>query len=315
MEPFASDSAEANVLRSGGLTYGYVPFEDLSAAKTFETRGYSIDPWATFSIGYIVINFNNPTMGPVFRQLYVRQAMQSLIDQPGYIKAFLGISGIPTYGPVPPPPLDPYVTASELQNPYPYNPQKAVSLLSSHGWKVQPNGVTTAVRVGTGPNECGKGIAAGTKLEFTIRVPVGGHLSDPGDGVAQVSILRGWHLREPDSGHRGAGRLDRSGGNGRAGAKWQAVQWGTPSWIWPSGSPTGEDDFRNRRRCQPGELQRPTNDANIAAIQTSTNRSGRLEHVRELPLRGSSRCSGFPTPSIRSRPSAPSSMAPRRSQR
>ena len=36
MEPFASDSAEANVLRSGGLTYGYVPFEDLPAVKTFE---------------------------------------------------------------------------------------------------------------------------------------------------------------------------------------------------------------------------------------------------------------------------------------
>ena len=36
---------------------------------------------------------------------------------------------------MPPPPLDPYVTASELQNPYPYDPQKAVALLSSHGWK------------------------------------------------------------------------------------------------------------------------------------------------------------------------------------
>ena len=43
-----------------------------------------------------MINFNNPTMGPAFRQLYVRQAMQTLINQPGYIKAFLGISGLPT---------------------------------------------------------------------------------------------------------------------------------------------------------------------------------------------------------------------------
>ena len=30
MEPFTSDTAEANVLQSNGLTYGYLPFEDLS---------------------------------------------------------------------------------------------------------------------------------------------------------------------------------------------------------------------------------------------------------------------------------------------
>ena len=271
MEPFASDSAEANVLRSGGVTYGYVPFEDLPAAKTFENAGYSLSPWASFSIGYIVINFNNPTMGPVFHQLYVRQAMQSLIDQPGYIKAFLGISGIPTYGPVPPPPLDPYVTAAELQNPYPFNPQKAISMLSSHGWKVQPNGVTTAVRVGTGPNECGKGIAAGTKLEFTIRYLSGvTYLTQEMESLKSAFSAAGIvvNLTQGTEGQVVSTAVAATAGPA---AKWQSVQWGTPSWIWPSGSPTGEVIFGTGGGVNPGSYSDATNDANIAAIQTSTN--------------------------------------------
>ena len=35
------------------------------------------------------INFNNPTYGPLFHQLYFRQAFQHVVDQAGWIHAYL----------------------------------------------------------------------------------------------------------------------------------------------------------------------------------------------------------------------------------
>ena len=42
-------------------------------------------------------------------------------------------------------------------DPFPYNPTKAKTLLTSHGWKVMPDGVTTC----TNPSLCGPGRQAG----------------------------------------------------------------------------------------------------------------------------------------------------------
>ena len=47
------------------------------------------------------INFNNPTIGPAFKQLYVRQALQEVIDQPGMDKAIYRGYAYPTSGGVP----------------------------------------------------------------------------------------------------------------------------------------------------------------------------------------------------------------------
>jgi peptide/nickel transport system substrate-binding protein len=99
MQPFTSDAAEANDLSTGALTYGYVPVSDLSAAARFTADGYSLVPWPQLSISYIVLNFNNPAIGPALKQLYVRQAMESLVDQQGYLKSVLGQAGVPDYGP------------------------------------------------------------------------------------------------------------------------------------------------------------------------------------------------------------------------
>jgi peptide/nickel transport system substrate-binding protein len=41
-----------------------------------------------------------------------------------------------------------------------------VSLLKSHGWNVVPGGTTTCAKPGTGTNECGAGIPAGTPISF-----------------------------------------------------------------------------------------------------------------------------------------------------
>ncbi len=138
MEPFTSETAEFDVLRSGGLTYGFVPLTDLSQKALLEQQGYKIVAWPSWSISYIVINFNNPTVGPIFRQLYVRQAMQELIDQPGYIKAFLKGNGVATNGPVPAQPASSYASPQLKSGFYHFNPPAAVSLLRSHGWDSSP---------------------------------------------------------------------------------------------------------------------------------------------------------------------------------
>ena len=46
-------------------------------------------------------------------------------------------------------------------NPFPYNPSKAKSLLTSHGWKVVPNGVSTCVKPGRARASAARGSRAG----------------------------------------------------------------------------------------------------------------------------------------------------------
>ena len=63
--------------------------------------GYTLQPFYFFGLFYAQPNFNNPTVGYMVRQLYVRQAMQDADDQPGIIKAICRGYGITVSGPVP----------------------------------------------------------------------------------------------------------------------------------------------------------------------------------------------------------------------
>ena len=87
-----------------------------------------------------------------------------LINQPLYLEKINKNYGVPTYGPVPVLPKNPFATKFASQNPYPYNPKRAIALLTSHGWKVDPKGVTSC----TDAAKCG--VPAGTKLQFTLPV-------------------------------------------------------------------------------------------------------------------------------------------------
>jgi peptide/nickel transport system substrate-binding protein len=169
-EPFTSDTAELNVLRSGStIDYGYLPPQEASQSGTLAAQGYSTVPWQGWGTTYFLMNFQNPTTGPIVRQAYVRQAMQSLIDQSAFVKGPLKGYGHTNYGPVPSQPSNPYSDAFETKGPWPFSPKTAVRLLSSNGWKVKPNGLTTCASPGTGAGHCGAGIAAGTGLSFTLK--------------------------------------------------------------------------------------------------------------------------------------------------
>ncbi|MGA3214946.1 MAG: ABC transporter substrate-binding protein [Acidimicrobiales bacterium] len=168
-EPFTSDTAEFDALEAGDVDYGYVPYTDVPAIGAIKARGYNIAPWQVWAVNYTTINFSNPKVGKIFGQLYIRQAMQSLVDQPTYIKAALDGYGTPTYGVIPDDIPSSYITPQQAKdNPYPYDPAKAVQLLRSHGWKIVPNGTDTCIRPGTGASDCGAGIAAGTPISFKL---------------------------------------------------------------------------------------------------------------------------------------------------
>ena len=167
-DPFTSDQAEFDSLRSGGINYGYVPISDLSQEKLLEAEGYKIEPWVGWAISYIPFNFNNPAMGPAFKQLYVRQALQMAVDQKTIVNGVWSGEATAGYGPIPQTPASQYLSAAQQNNPYPYNIAKAKALLTAHGWTVPASGPATCAKPGSAANECGAGIAAGTKLAFTI---------------------------------------------------------------------------------------------------------------------------------------------------
>jgi peptide/nickel transport system substrate-binding protein len=163
-EPFTSDVAELNAVRSGSVDYGYLPPEDVKQEGYFRSAGDTVSTWSNWASYYFVLNFTDTKTKPVLSQLYVRQAIQSLMDQPAWIKDFWGGAASPTYGPTPITPPSNFVSAAEKANPYPFSPAHAKALLESHGWKVVPNGTTTCVKSAL----CGPGITAGEGINLSL---------------------------------------------------------------------------------------------------------------------------------------------------
>jgi peptide/nickel transport system substrate-binding protein len=180
LAPFTTEAAEFNVLRSGQtIDVGYLPPTDVTQPKDPSTgpdkaganplsNHYQLAPQFLYGINYFPLNFNNPTVGPIFRQLYFRQALQSTVDQEGVIRAAAKGYGVPTTGPVPSYPDSELVSELEKSNPYPFDLNAAKNYLTSHGWNVVPGGTSTCAQPGTGPTQCGAGVAAGAKLSFKL---------------------------------------------------------------------------------------------------------------------------------------------------
>ncbi|RKN34113.1 peptide ABC transporter substrate-binding protein [Micromonospora musae] len=171
LRPFTSDDSQFNVLRAGDVDYGYVPAANVSQEGYLKSKGYTISPWYGWSVTYLQLNFNNPKTGSLFKQPYLRQAMQMLIDQPTISKVVWSGTAAPTCGPVPAKPGANGTDAAGCV--YSFDPAKAKELLEGHGWKVTPDGQTTCQTPGTGANQCGEGVAAGTALNLTVTSQTG----------------------------------------------------------------------------------------------------------------------------------------------
>lgn len=168
--PYTSDTAELDALENGSLDVGYVPLTSLSAIPALERHGYKIADWTQDSFGGLIFQYaaKDPAT-PILKQLYIRQAMTHLIDINGIIKKIWNGKAGYVSGPVPNPNGEGTdVAPAEKSDPYPFSVSAAKSLLTSHGWDVKPNGVSTCVRAGTAANECGAGIKQGAPLSFRI---------------------------------------------------------------------------------------------------------------------------------------------------
>jgi peptide/nickel transport system substrate-binding protein len=175
--PFTSAAAEFDAPHTGSLMIAYIPTQDVAAqrAQLEKQEKYAYSPWYTFAFNALDFNFTGPTVGPVLKQLDIRQAFQSLINQGQYIEDFNAGIGSVTNGSVPA-----YPTHNTDGGPleengrvYPYDPKKAVALLKDNRWHVVPGGVSYCLKPGTGREECGAGIVANKQLTFSLRYPSG----------------------------------------------------------------------------------------------------------------------------------------------
>jgi peptide/nickel transport system substrate-binding protein len=281
--PFTSETSEFDALRSGAVTIGYIPVEDLSQVKSLERQlGYSFAPWRAYGFEYIPYNFTNQTSGPIFSQLYFRQAMQSLVDQSAYIREFLQGYGSVVNGPVPTSVPDPFASSLEAHGQvYPYEPARAVSLLRAHGWKVVPGGTSYCASPGTGPGQCGAGIAANQPANFKMLYSSGTQ-ELTNEMAALQSTMRAKAGIDLTLSQEATADVGATIQNGCSSSKpcnnWDLADVAL-SFTWTYGPdflPTGEELFVPGAVDDSGGYSSATNDANVMATNTAPNQAAEL---------------------------------------
>ena len=182
VESFTSDAPEYNALKAGALDVGYVPIDDVTQAHTLSST-YSIFGYPGYGWQGAFYNFKDTTghFNSIIGQLYIRQALQHLVDQQGIIKAYLHNAGGIGYGTVGKYPPYQYTPSDDQTNLYPYSASDASTLLKDHGWSVTPGGTDTCVKPGTASDECGAGIPAGTPLSWNMLTLAGNQLGQEED--------------------------------------------------------------------------------------------------------------------------------------
>jgi peptide/nickel transport system substrate-binding protein len=281
--PFASEAAEYLVLQSPvastKIDVGYLPFQDAPpkpvgaavGANPLAAKGYSMSPLYGWAINYYVMNFQTTTgNGPVLRELYFRQAMAYLMNQAAVIRGPLRGYGVPTVGPVPSTPATPFLSPQGRKgDPFPYNPGKAKALLTSHGWNVVPDGVTTC----TAPSRCGPGIRRGQGLQFSFPYASGTtwtalEMDQLRSNAARVGI----ELNLRPEAFKLVGEL--AAGNcvvAKTSCNWDMANWGGGWGFSPDYLPTGETLFACGGIANSGGFCDQANDALIGKTLTSNN--------------------------------------------
>lgn len=282
--PYTSDTAEFNALRSGGLTIGYIPFADLATQKAFleKSEHYKLSPWNVSALNLIPLDYTNAAVAPMFNQLYFRQALQSLINQPEYIKDFADGIGTLDNGVVPLiPPHNQYVSSLEGHGlVYPYSPSRAVALLRSHGWSVQPGGTTVCTRPGSTSSECGPGIKAGQAAAFKLEY-VSGSTQLTNEMAAMQSVMKS-KAGIDVSLSQGPFSQIISIGSGCFPAtpcSWDVIDWGsTATWTFDVPFPAGAQVF-NEEGANAGDWVSSQNLANIQATETAPTQSAEVAAI------------------------------------
>jgi len=280
--PFTTEGAEYNVLQdptgSQVLDVGYLPTVDAPVPPAGASVGsnpsslpnYSLSAVYPWEIAYFPYNFNNPTVGPIFKQLYFRQAFQDLVDQEGVINGPLHGYGKAGIGPVADYPVTGYLSPQLARggDPWALNIPQAKSLLSQHGWHLPAGGgPLVCTNPGSGPRQCGQGVAAGTPLKFSFIYASGqDFMESAARELASNASLAGMQVEltpEPFDSVVGSAFDPKN-------HSWQLAEWG--AWTYdPDYLPTGETLFATNSANNAGGYSDPTNDADInATLQART---------------------------------------------
>jgi len=275
--PFASEEAEFNVLQDPGrqpVDVGYLPTVDAPVPPPGAQTGgnpatlpnYTVTAVYPWELSYFPYNYKDPTAGPIFSQLYFREAFQSLVDQEGVIEGPLHGYGKATIGPVADYPATQYLskTLADAGDPWELNLPRAEGLLKSHGWSVVPNGVDKCISPGDGPADCGPGVKPGATLSFSLIYASGVDwmVSASKELVSNASLV-GIKINATDEPAGTVGDVAFcTPAPGSPCPSWQLAQWG--AWTYsPDYLPTGEELFENSSDADAGEFNSPVDNALI----------------------------------------------------
>jgi peptide/nickel transport system substrate-binding protein len=282
--PFTTDAAEYSVLQSPSssskVDVGYIPTEDLpakplsAAAGRNPLRGYYLAPQITWAVSFYTVNEQDSISdhGAIFRQLYFRQVLAYLMNQPGDLEGPLRGYGVTQTGPVGTYPATTWLSPQGKTGlPYPYDPAKAKALLTSHGWSVAPQGITTCAKAGTAAGDCGAGIAKGTGLNFTFTYAnglqwVAQELLQLQSSAATVGVKLNLQPKPFND------VVAASAGNCKVAnipCNWDMADWGLGWSFAPDYYPTGETLFKCGAIANSGGYCDPTNDSMIDTTQTN----------------------------------------------
>jgi peptide/nickel transport system substrate-binding protein len=272
--PTESDEAEYAMLEAGpegpdAIQVGFLPFDFITEATADPTRGgphplsgsYTLVPQIVFGIHYFPLNQNNPTVGRIFRQLYLRQALQSLVDQDDAITSVYKGYGYPTYGPVPALPPNDLLSPNHGTNRYPFSIERARELLESHGWDVS---VTPGRCID--PERAGDGVVQGARLSFSFDYAQGhpaltSILEKLKADAAKVGIEISLTQRP---GIEIAGQVAPCKPTAETPCTWQMSSW-NGGWVYgPGFYPTGEFQFKTEAGVNWGSYSDPHADELIA---------------------------------------------------
>jgi peptide/nickel transport system substrate-binding protein len=292
--PFTDDTAEMDTLRSGtSLDLAQVPANDLKQIPQLEAEGYDVFQSPTAGMAQILPNFwpAGPATpaGPLIRQLYIRQALEDLINRQQIVSKVFGGYADPANGPVPviygqqwDSPLE------KAGGPYPYSPSTADALLKAHGWKVVPNGISTCIRPGSGPTDCGTGITAGQPLQFQLLYATGTASFDQQNAAIQSSEdAGGIHITlkgEPFDTLVSTTGTCNQGSHTLGACNWQLQQFGYIPYL---NDPSGAGNFNTNATGNYGGYSSPEMDQLINQTEYSSSPSAFFAYedyaARQLP--------------------------------
>jgi len=289
--PFTTEQAEFNQLQAGGsqaLDVGYLPTVDAPVPLQPGSVGqnpvpnYNLQPVYTWGLSYMPINFNpaDPQVA-IFRQPYIRQALQLLVNQPAIIQGALHGYGKPSTGPVGNSPPTPYLSQQARRGGlFQFNAPAARKLLRDHGWDVRRGRTTTCALPGAGPSQCGKGVGRGAALSFKMMVATGNAwvqsaVLQLASNASQVGIQI--QLSYGTFNDIVGIAIGDCGPKKNAPCPWQIADWGEGWSYVPDYLPTGDELFGTGSIGNIGQYSDKYNDRLIKATLQAPNKSAFLQ--------------------------------------